>query len=157
MELVTFRQGEVIFRQNDTENFMYAILAGTVGIYKDYGTERENKVAELEAGKFLGEMELVEAEPRSATAVALYGDVQLEQISDDNYLDFFEQNPVKVYLIMKQLSEHLRETTRNYAEACRTLDDTLRAAEAGREPDPELLERQRRFRGEYYASGAARQ
>ena len=59
MEHVTFRQGEVIFRQNDTENFMYAILAGTVGIYKDYGTERENKVAELEAGKFLGEMELV--------------------------------------------------------------------------------------------------
>ena len=27
---VRYAKGEVIFRQNDTENFMYAILAGTV-------------------------------------------------------------------------------------------------------------------------------
>lgn len=149
MDIVTFQNGEIIFRQGDVQDFMYSILSGTVGIYKDYGTVRENKVAELEAGKFLGEMELVEEEPRSATAVALSDYVQLEKISDDNYLDFFEKNPIQVYLIMKQLSGHLRATTRDYADACRTLDETLRIIETGETPSPELLEAQKRFRSAY--------
>ena len=151
MDIVTFKNGEVIFRQDDRENFMYAILSGTVGIYKDYGTERENMVAELEAGKFLGEMEMVDGRPRSATAVVHSDSVQLEKISDENYLDFFEQNPVQVFFIMKQLSEHLRETTMKYAEACRTLDESLRTIERGEEPSEQLLEQQRRFRSDYAA------
>ena len=154
MDIAAFKKGEVIFRQGDRENFMYAILSGTVGIYKDYGTEREKKVAEIEAGHFVGEMELVESEPRSATAVALGGSVQLERISDDNYLSFFEQNPVQVYLIMKQLSENLRATTRNYAEACRTLDETLKSIETEEAPTSELLERQRHFRSDYSVDGS---
>ena len=153
MELVNFKDGEVIFREGDLENFMYAIRSGTVGIFKEYGTAREKKVAEIDAGQFVGEMELVEALPRSATAVALGGRVQLERISDDNYLSYFEQNPVQVYLIMKQLSEGLRATTRDYAEACRTLDETLRVFENGEAPAPDLTERQHRFRSDYIPSG----
>ena len=151
MDIVTFKKEDVIFRQDDRENFMYEILSGTVGIYKEFETERENKVAELGAGQFLGEMELVEAEPRSATAVALSDTVQLKRISDENYPSFFEQNPVQVYLIMKQLSENLRQTTRNYAEACRTLDETLRVMENGGQPSERLLEQQKRFRSDYSA------
>lgn len=151
MDIVTFKKGDVIFRQDDRENFMYAILSGTVGIYKEYEKDRENKVAELSAGQFLGEMELVEEEPRSATAVALSDTVQLKRISDENYLSFFEQNPVQVYLIMKQLSENLRQTTRNYAEACRTLDETLKVMESGAQPSAVLLEQQKRFRSDYSA------
>ena len=149
MDIVTFKKGDVIFRQDDRENFMYEILSGTVGIYKEFETERENKVAELSSGQFLGEMELVEGEPRSATAVALTDSVQLKRITDDHYLDFFEQNPVQVYLIMKQLSENLRQTTRNYTEACRTLDETLRVIENGEQPSARLLEQQKRFRSDY--------
>ena len=149
MDIVTFKKGDVIFRQDTRENFMYEILSGTVGIYKEFETERENKVAELSSGQFLGEMELVEGEPRSATAVALTDSVQLKRITDDHYLDFFEQNPVQVYLIMKQLSENLRQTTRNYTEACRTLDETLRVIENGEQPSARLLEQQKRFRSDY--------
>ena len=148
MDIVTFKKGEVIFRQGARENYMYAIRFGTVGVYKDYETRQEKKVAEIDAGHFVGEMEMVESEPRSATVVALSDTVRLERISDDNYLSYFEQNPVQVYLIMKQLSENLRETTRNYAEACRTLDETLKCAETGEAPGPELLERQKRFRSD---------
>ncbi len=145
MDIRTFQKGDVIFRQGEQGECMYAIVSGTVGIYKEFETPYENKIAELGNGDFLGEMELVENMPRSATAVVLSESAELDRITDQNYLDFFTDNPVQVYLIMKQLSERLRETTKNYAEACRTVYETVKTAESGKEPDADLLSRQQRF------------
>ena len=90
MELITYQKGDVLFRQGERQKCMYVIMSGTVGIYKDFGTERENLIAELGAHDFLGEMELIENAPRSATAVVLSDRVEVDRISDDHYLDFFE-------------------------------------------------------------------
>ena len=151
MELITYQKGDVLFRQGERQKCMYVIMSGTVGIYKDFGTERENLIAELGARDFLGEMELIENAPRSATAVVLSDRVEVDRISDDHYLDFFEQNPVQVYLIMKQLSARLRETTKNYDDACRTVYETLHCAETGEEPSAWLKEHQQRFCGQFEA------
>ena len=151
MELITYQKGDVLFRQGERHKCMYVIMSGTVGIYKDFGTERENLIAELGARDFLGEMELIENAPRSATAVVLSDRVEVDRISDDHYLDFFEQNPVQVYLIMKQLSARLRETTKNYDDACRTVYETLHCAETGEAPSAWLKEHQQRFCGQFEA------
>ena len=149
MDIRTYQKGDVIFRQGERGECMYAIISGTVGIYKEFETAHESRIAELGNGDFLGEMELVESMPRSATAVVLSDTAELDRITDDNYLDFFTENPVQVYLIMKQLSERLRETTKNYAEACRTVYETLQTVKRGKEPDPRLLEQQQRFSRAY--------
>ena len=149
MDIRTFQKGDVIFRQGERGECMYVIISGTIGIYKEFETSHESKIAELSNGDFLGEMELVESMPRSATAVVLSDAAELDRITDDNYLDFFTENPVQVYLIMKQLSERLRETTKNYADACRTVYETLQAVESGKEPDPRLREQQLRFSRAY--------
>ena len=149
MDIRIYQKGDVIFRQGERGECMYAIISGTVGIYKEFEKAHESRIAELGNGDFLGEMELVESMPRSATAVVLSDTAELDRITDDNYLDFFTENPVQVYLIMKQLSERLRETTKNYAEACRTVYETLQTVESGKEPDHWLLEQQQRFSRAY--------
>ena len=147
----TYQKGEILFRQGAREKCMYVILSGTVGIYTDFETDHKNLIAELGANDFLGEMGLIEDAPRSAAAVALSDVVEVDLITDDNYLDFFEQNPVQVYLIMKQLSERLRETTKNYDDACRVIYETLHNAETGAAPSPWLTEHQQRFLRNYTA------
>ena len=149
MENVSFRRGEIVVNQGMREHCMYEILSGTIGIYKGYGTEHENKLAELGEGDFIGEMELIEDSPRSATGVVLSETAELRRYTDDNYLEFFETNPVQVYLIMKQLSERLRQTTQNYTEACRTVHEVLVTARNHEKPKPELLEAMQRFSGIY--------
>ena len=50
MEKKTLKKGEVIFQQGKYEEWMFDILQGRVGIFAEYGTENEKKVAEMEAG-----------------------------------------------------------------------------------------------------------
>ncbi len=128
---------------------MYEILSGTVGVFKDYGTEGEKHVADLSTGDFLGEMEMVELRPRSATCVVLTDTAELRRYSEDNWLELFETSPVKVYLIMKQLTERLRRTTQDYTEACGTIQAVLDTARRHEKPAPELLEAMQRFSGVY--------
>ncbi len=149
MEQVVFKRGELVVKQGEREHCMYEILAGTIGIYKNYGTAHEKKITELGAGDFIGEMELIEDEPRSATGVVTSDTAELRRYSDDNYLELFETNPVQVYLIMKQLAERLRETTQNYTEACRTIHEVLVTASSHEKPKPELLETMQKFSGIY--------
>ena len=52
---------------------------------------------------------------------------------------------------MKQLSARLRETTKNYDDACRTVYETLHCAETGEAPCAWLKEHQKRFCGQFEA------
>ncbi len=122
MKKITVNKDQVIFRQGDTASCMYDILSGKIGIYKDYQTETEEKVAELEAGELFGEMGLIEIYPRSATAVALT-DAELEELEEKDLTEYLKDKPEKLLRVMRQLSQRLRETTKKYVDVCRTVSD----------------------------------
>ena len=149
MDSILYNQGDIVIRQGERENWMFQILSGSIGVYKDYGTENERKLAELGAGDFIGEMELIEDTPRSASGVVISGEAELKQYSDDNYLELIEKNPVQIYLMMKQLTERLRKTTQDYTEACKTIHEVLETASSHEKPKPELLEAVQKFSGIY--------
>lgn len=149
MESIVYNRGDIIIRQGEREQCMYEILSGEIGVYKDYGTDHEKELAQLGSGEFIGEMELIEDRPRSATCVVISDCAELKQYSDDNYLELFEKNPVQVYLIMKQLTERLRQTTSDYAEACKTIHEVLVTAGNHEKPTPELADAIRKFSGIY--------
>ena len=67
----TFSLGDIIFRQQDPSDLVYEICRGRVGIFLDYETENQKMIADLSDGQFFGEMGVIEASPRSATAVSL--------------------------------------------------------------------------------------
>ena len=116
-----YNRSAVICRQGETGNCMYYIRSGSVAVISDYGTVNRRELATLKAGEFFGEMELIENAPRSATVAALEDGTELEVITDDGFLDFFDREPEKVYSMLRQLSARLRKTTRDYLEVCRSI------------------------------------
>ena len=133
MNKATFKKGEIIFRQGEPGNCMYDIHWGRVGVYAEYGTANEKKLAELYPGDFFGEMGLLEQSPRSATVVALEDSTQVSAIMESDFREFFEQNPAKVFTIMQTLSQKLRRTTQEYLDVCRTVYDVVEEEKQGAE------------------------
>ena len=149
MDLKTFRRGAVIFRQGDAGDCMYDIQHGRVGIYYDYDGPDEKLLAELYPDKIFGEMGLLDAAPRSATAVAMEDDTVLYAISEEEFFSYFETNPSKVLLLMQQMCSRLRRTSRDYVEAFRTMYETVETQNSGKKKSLSLKDAIRRF-SEYY-------
>jgi CRP/FNR family cyclic AMP-dependent transcriptional regulator len=63
-----FKAGSVLFEEGQPGDFMYVIQSGSVEIRRMVG-ETERVLAVLPAGEFFGEMAILNARPRSATAV----------------------------------------------------------------------------------------
>lgn len=133
MKTHIYHKGEVVFSQGDESPTMFEIQSGQIGIYANYKTPKEKQLAVFGKGETFGEMGLIENEPRSATAVALEDQTEVEEINAAEFSDFFEEKPVQVFLLVKQLSHRLRETNKNYEEACRTVSETVLAEKKGEE------------------------
>ena len=141
MEAKRYKNNDTIFRQGDPSSCMYRIESGKVGIFLDYGGEKQTKLTELSAGQFLGEMGLMDRAPRSAAAVALCDDTVLRVINEENFNRFVSENGGEMLALLQQMSMRLRRISRDYADACRTVSDAVEAEKEGREKDPVLRNR----------------
>jgi CRP/FNR family transcriptional regulator, cyclic AMP receptor protein len=74
------KAGEIIFKEGDEADQLFAIKSGEIAIQSGNRT-----LAELSANSIFGEMALIDAAPRSATAVAKT-DVELVPISEKQFL-----------------------------------------------------------------------
>ena len=117
-----FDQGAVIFREKDPGDSLFLITDGSVGVYSGYGTDSEEKIAEIKAGEYFGEMGLLEGYPRSATVVALSA-VKAEEVSAGEVVEFLKEKPETLISIMKQLSQRIRTTTEDYKEVSKTIEE----------------------------------
>ncbi|MBO4913871.1 MAG: cyclic nucleotide-binding domain-containing protein [Oscillospiraceae bacterium] len=124
LPLQSYYKGDVIFRERDRSDCMYDIHSGCVGIYKDYGTEKQKLLTKLTSDMFFGEMGLFEKLHRSATAVALENGTKIEPIRDCELSELFAKNPAKVLMLLEHLSGRLRQLTIDYLKACRALAET---------------------------------
>jgi len=69
VRVVILEEGQVLFRQGDTANSLYVIVAGAVVPIAE--GERRRKLAVLERGEFFGEIGLMTKQPRNATIEAI--------------------------------------------------------------------------------------
>ena len=129
MKEITFNKNQIIFCQGENASVMYDIISGKIGIFTDYQTDKENKIAELEAGEVFGEMGLIEYWPRSATAVALEDGTVLTELGESDLKEYLKDKPEKLLVVMRQLSRRIRETTQNYVNVCRTVNESRRTQE----------------------------
>jgi CRP-like cAMP-binding protein len=121
METRVFQKGEVIFREGDAGDCMFDVYDGKVGIYADYGTDKEKLLTDYLRDQYFGEMGLLDHAPRSATAVALAPDTRVGVISEESFGEFFKSNPARVLVIMQQRSMNLRKRTDEYVDVCRSI------------------------------------
>jgi CRP-like cAMP-binding protein len=145
MGVKTFKCGDIIFRQGDPGDCMYDIQSGQVDIYVNYGGEQEKKIAQLFNGELFGEMGVLDDSPRSATAVAGSDDTEVVSVSKKEFGAYFLREPVKILNMMQQMSDRLRNTTRDYLEACQTVYESEEADKTGAEKSEDLKRRIRKF------------
>jgi CRP/FNR family cyclic AMP-dependent transcriptional regulator len=101
-DLRGFRTGDTIFRAGDRGDCMFVVVEGDVEIHVNGVV-----VERLQAGSIFGEMALIDAEPRSGTAIAAT-DCKLAAIGEKRFLRLIEQTPRFALQIMRVVTERLR-------------------------------------------------
>ena len=147
----SYGRGTVIFREGDRGNCMYEVQGGSVGIYRDYGGPNEVQIASVYSGKTFGEMGLLDHAPRSATAVAMEENTILTAITEEEFNSYFTEKPHLILDLLQQMCNRLRQTTKDYVEACHTAHDAVEAYKNDLNKNQALLDRIDKL-CEYYSS-----
>ena len=110
-----FRKGQVIFREGATSDALYVIEKGSVEISALIGPRERRVFAIFGPGDYFGEIAVIDAKPRSATAIAKEATV-VSCISRDKVWRIFEKSPRLLVTMMHGFSHRLREFDRRYLQ-----------------------------------------
>jgi len=112
----TYPDGKIIFEENDPPDALYIIVKGNVRIYRklDYG--KEVTLAYFSTDDFFGEQGLIESMPRSANAVTTE-ETRFIIIRNKDFQALLQKNAMISFNILKVLSQRMRETSKEMAEA----------------------------------------
>ena len=105
--LKTLEQNEKLFEQGDNSDGCYAILEGVLKVSAPSSDGHEALLAMLGAGDVIGEMGLIDAEPRSATATALKP-CSLAFLASRDFIHAADASPAIYVHMLKILSSRLR-------------------------------------------------
>jgi CRP-like cAMP-binding protein len=102
-----YKAGDVIFKEGDAAQELFIIQSGEVEI------RLGNRVLEkLPQYSIFGEMALIDAAPRSATAVAA-SDVKLVPVTEKQFLFLVSNTPHFALNMMRIMARRLRATNRS--------------------------------------------
>jgi CRP/FNR family cyclic AMP-dependent transcriptional regulator len=102
-----FKAGDVIFKQGDAAYELFVVHSGEVEI------RLGNRLLEtLSEYSIFGEMALIDAAPRSATAVART-DVKLVAVSEKQFLFLISNTPHFALNVIRVMARRLRATNRS--------------------------------------------
>ena len=111
---LAFDDGEVLFKAGDAADSAYVIMEGTVEIVAE--TEAGDVVeGRLGKNQLFGELAVLTGEPRSATIRASGGLVAL-RITEEMFLKLLAENPEVALDVMRQLSNKLVASHRQFVE-----------------------------------------
>ena len=104
----------LLFYEGDKTAFLMLIVKGQVHVVKFDSQRKPKRIATLSAGKTIGEMTLIDGEPRSASAITA-ADATLMVMTGDHFNRLINEWPrVAVILILKiakLMSQYLRQTS----------------------------------------------
>lgn len=106
-----FKAGTVLFEEGQPGDHMYVITHGEVEIRRNVG-ETERVLAVLPAGEFFGEMAILNARPRSATAVVRV-DSRLLVIAGNTFEAMLRARPEIAMRIIKALATRLENANQH--------------------------------------------
>jgi CRP/FNR family cyclic AMP-dependent transcriptional regulator len=114
LQVYRAQAGQEVIREGDTGDFMMFIIEGRIQVCKQGVNDRVRPLAVVGAGRTLGEMSLIDGDPRSATCIADAPTVMgvLTRASLANII--IEQPILGAKILMElvvMLSHRLRETS----------------------------------------------
>jgi CRP-like cAMP-binding protein len=115
----TYQRDAVVFREGDRDATLFVIAQGKVGVVKAGASGKGFPIATLGVGATLGEMALIDGQPRSAGAVAqeqlvllAISRADLDRLTNDH-----PRLAVKLVIkVARLLSQRLRQTTTSLAD-----------------------------------------
>ena len=123
-EMKTFSKGMIIFKEGKVDNSMYILHDGAVGMYNKYRTREEEKITEVQAITFFGEMGLISEDPRGVSAVAEAGGATVETVHPEDLEQMAKTCPIKAVMILRHLSYKLRCLNVDFIGACKEITET---------------------------------
>ncbi len=105
---VTYKRDEVIFWEGDAANYFYVVLEGSVEIVRRRADGTSMHLGLCKAGDFFGEMALLNAQPRTGTAVAAERNTRLLAMSQDQLLQLLADNSSFALKMIKVLCARLK-------------------------------------------------
>jgi len=117
----TFRAqaGQEIIREGEAGDFMMLVIEGRVEVFKQDRWNTPRLIAVIEEGKTLGEMSMIDGEPRFATCVAVDPSLIAVLSRDALALIILEQPMLGAKILMQlsvMLSQRLRQTSLRLVE-----------------------------------------
>lgn len=97
----------VIFEEGSMGRELFVVLEGRVDIVKSVD-DKNVVLASLGKGEFFGEMAVIDASPRSATAVSAVDHTRVMRINHARFVYLVSQQPAFALMIMDALSRRLR-------------------------------------------------
>lgn len=129
---VNVSAGDFVFRHGDPGDEMFIIQEGEVEIVQEHSGD-EVTLAVLRQGDFFGEMAILEAQPRTASARAT-ADCNLLPIKGSTFDEMLQKNPEVAVRMMRKLSGRLRQMEQYVRDF---MDSQGSEAPAGAAPPPE--------------------
>lgn len=106
--------GSTLFREGDKGDFMCIVLKGKLEVRKEDNHHIDKTVATIFSGRSLGEMSMVDGEPRSATVVVVEPTLLAVLTREDFQLITNDKPALAAKILLKiaqLLSQHLRHTS----------------------------------------------
>ena len=109
MKIKLFGKNEIILHEEDTNEFMYTILSGSVKVIQTTEDGRETIIAMHKTGDFFGEMSLIDGRTMPATVLALE-DTQTAIISKKAFNDLVSEQHKVLENLLVILCTRLRDS-----------------------------------------------
>jgi CRP-like cAMP-binding protein len=107
-------QGETLFKQGDPADTLYIIAAGQIEIAVHNAQGELTPEVYLGSGQIIGEMGLVDAGTRSASAIAAENDTQIYSILADDLNRLCEEDTALGYRLMRHIAQDLSFKLRHH-------------------------------------------
>lgn len=101
---------EILFYKGDVGDSLFIILTGRVKVVTQDGDGNEIALNNVGAGEIIGEMALLDHEPRSAGVVALEETSTLE-LGREEFMEVLKGHPDLALSVIRNLSKRLRHNT----------------------------------------------
>ncbi len=121
----TLKKGQVLFKEGSFSDAAFIIESGKVEISVSNSGGEKTVIGVLKDNDIVGEMGLIDGNPRSATVTAL-SDVQIKEITREQFETLSRTNPNALMPILKVLSKRLRDTLKMVIDATKKNSDKNR-------------------------------
>ena len=103
-----FSRNQLLISQGDLSRSLFFIVSGRVKVFSNDDEGKQTIFAFLNEGDYCGELSLLDAEPRSASVIAL-GKVVTLQLTYEQFDAFLQKHPNICYPLFKALTARIRE------------------------------------------------